>query len=264
MTRAAVIQINSQADIARNQQVIEQAVADAAEQGALLALLPEMFLSMDGQQYAAIAADDGYLNWLCELALQHGIWLVAGAMPLPSPDGDPRVRSASLVISASGECVARYDKIHLFDAEVGDVQGRYRESERFAPGSDIVVVDTPVGRLGLTICFDVRFPELFRALRDKGAELICVPAAFTYTTGQAHWEVLLRARAIETQCYVLAANQCGWHDERRQTWGHSMIIDPWGEILAALQEQPGIALADTDSDSLVSVRERIPLKRQLR
>lgn len=264
MTRAAVIQISSQADIVSNQKAIEKAVAEAAAQGALLALLPEMFLSMDGQQYAAIAADDGYLSWLCRLAVQHDIWLVAGAMPLPSPDGDPRVRSASLVISASGECVARYDKIHLFDAEVGDAQGRYRESDRFAPGDELVVVDTPLGRLGLSICFDVRFPELFRALRDKGAELICVPAAFTYTTGQAHWEILLRARAIETQCYVLAANQCGWHDERRQTWGHSMIIDPWGEILAALQEQPGIALADTDSASLLAVRERIPLKRQLR
>ena len=142
MTRAAVIQISSQADIVSNQKAIEKAVAEAAAQGALLALLPEMFLSMDGQQYAAIAADDVYLSWLCRLAVQHDIWLVAGAMPLPSPDGDPRVRSASLVISASGECVARYDKIHLFDAEVGDAQGRYRESDRFAPGDELVVEST--------------------------------------------------------------------------------------------------------------------------
>lgn len=263
MPRVAVVQISSQAEIGVNQRAIERAVTEAAEQGALLALLPEMFLSMDGRQYLDIATDEQYLHWLSELAVKHDIWLVGGAMPLPSPDGDPRLRSASVVISASGECVARYDKIHLFDAEVGDAQGRYRESDRFAPGTDVVVVDTPVGRLGLSICFDVRFPELFRALRDQGAELICVPAAFTYTTGKAHWEILLRARAIETQCYVLAANQCGWHDEQRQTWGHSMIIDPWGEVQASLQEEAGIAVATLDSTLVPSVRQRIPLKRRL-
>lgn len=259
MSRIAAIQISSQPDIEGNLAEISRLLAQAAEQGALLALLPEMLLTLDGRRYAAIAADDQYVRRLAELAAQHGIWLVAGAVPMPCPDDDPRVRSATLVFDDRGQQVARYDKIHLFDVDVGDAQGSYRESERFAPGDAVVVVDTPAGKLGLAICYDLRFPELFRQLRARGAEILSLPAAFTYTTGEAHWQVLLRARAIETQCYVLAANQCGWHDDKRQTWGHSQIIDPWGKVLVELAHEPGIAIADTDGSLLADIRRKMPV-----
>ena len=259
MGRLAAVQINSGPDIAGNMQQALQQVQKAAAAGAELVLLPEMFLTLDGSQYPAIANSPFYAETLASWARQYRIWLVAGAVPMRCPDGDPRVRSASLVFSAQGELVARYDKIHLFDVDVGDAHSRYRESERFAPGDELVLVDTPVGRLGLSICYDLRFPGLFQRLREQGAELISVPAAFTYTTGEAHWQTLLRARAIETQCYILAANQCGWHDATRRTWGHSQIIDPWGKVLTALEHEPGIAIADTDAALLADIRQRMPL-----
>lgn len=259
MSRLAAIQMNSGADIAANLRQAATLVRQAAEQGAQLVLLPEMFLTLDGRQYPAIAADPAYVRQLAGWASEYGLWLVAGAVPMLSPDGDPRVRSSTLVFDASGEPVARYDKIHLFDVDVGDAQGRYRESERFAPGTELVVVDTPAGRLGLSICYDLRFPGLFQRLREQGAEIITVPAAFTHTTGAAHWQPLLRARAIETQCYVVAANQCGWHDEKRRTWGHSQIIDPWGTVLTELEEEPGVALALLEPERLEDVRRRMPV-----
>lgn len=259
MARIAAIQLSSQPDIAHNLAEISRLLADAANAGAVLALLPEMLLTLDGRQYQAIAADPEYAGRLGELAAQSGLWLVAGAVPMPCPDDDPRVRSATLVFNDKGQQVARYDKIHLFDVDVGDAQGSYRESERFAPGDELVVIDTPAGKLGLAICYDLRFPELFQQLRARGAEILSLPAAFTYTTGEAHWQVLLRARAIETQCYVLAANQCGWHDDKRRTWGHSQIIDPWGKVLAELADEPGIAVADTDAELLEGVRQRMPV-----
>ncbi|WP_430461373.1 carbon-nitrogen hydrolase family protein [Thalassolituus sp. LLYu03] len=259
MGRIAAIQISSQPDIEQNLSAIAERLADAAAAGAVLALLPEMALTLDGRQYQAIAADSQYPRRLGELAAQHGIWLVAGAVPMPCPDGDPRVRSATLVFNDQGHQIARYDKIHLFDVDVGDAHGSYRESERFAPGDELVVVDTPAGKLGLAICYDLRFPELFHQLRARGADILSLPAAFTYTTGEAHWQVLLRARAIETQCYVLAANQCGWHDDKRQTWGHSQIIDPWGRVLTELGHEPGVALADTDAELLADIRRKMPV-----
>lgn len=259
MQQVAVIQLSSQADIHCNLAEIRLLLREAKECGAVLALLPEMCLSMDGRQYQNIAADPSYAAQLAEWAQEFGLWLVAGAIPMPSPDSDTRIRSACLVFDDQGRQVARYDKIHLFDVDVGDAQGRYRESERFAPGDQAVVVDTPAGRLGLVICYDLRFPGLFQRLRDMGAELISVPAAFTYKTGEAHWQVLLRARAIETQCYILAANQCGWHDDKRQTWGHSQIIDPWGDVLMELQHEPGIGLAGTDRQRVAEIRCRMPV-----
>lgn len=260
MSQVAVIQMTSLADPQHNLAEAQRLVAAAAAAGAELVVLPEMFLSLDGKRYPQLAADQDWLPILAGWCRQWQIWLVAGAVPLPSGQpGETRVSSACLVLNANGELVARYNKIHLFDAAVGDAQGQYRESERFAPGDDVVVVDTPVGRLGLSICYDVRFPELYRQLRDRGAELICVPAAFTWRTGEAHWEVLLRARAIEQQVYVLAANQCGWHDEKRRTWGHSCVVDPWGRVLAQLDEEPGFALAVIDHPSLADVRHNMPV-----
>ncbi len=260
MKQAAVIQINSQPEVNYNLGEIRLLLREAAECGAALAVLPEMFMTLDGKQFRAIADDPLYIRQLSGWAREFGLWLVAGAMPQPSPDGDPRLRSACLVFSAQGELAARYDKVHLFDVDVGDAQGSYRESERFAPGDQAVVVDTPLGKLGLVICYDLRFPGLFQSLRDQGAELISVPAAFTYKTGEAHWQTLLRARAIENQCYILAADQCGWHDGRRQTWGHSQIIDPWGEVLTELQHEPALALAEVDLQRVAEVRRRMPVQ----
>ena len=261
LTCVAVVQCNSLADVEHNKVQLTGLVADAAARGAKLVLLPEMCLSMDGGCYREIADDPAHVAWFAQLAAENNLWLLAGAVPQPDPDGDPRVRSALLVFNDQGEQVARYDKIHLFDVDVGDAQGRYLESERFAPGNEVCVIDTPVGKVGLSICFDLRFPVQYEALRKAGAEIIVVPAAFTHRTGSAHWEVLLRARAIEQQCYLLAANQCGWHDDKRQTWGHSMIIDPWGQVIARLEEEPGVAVAEIDSDRVTDVRTKMPLKR---
>ena len=257
----AVIQTNSRDNIAANKAQIERLVQQAAQDGAELVVLPEMCLTMDSAQYAQLAADRTVPEWFAALAARYGIWILAGAVPQPCPDDDPRVRSALLVFNSQGDLVSRYDKVHLFDVDVADSQGSYRESERFAPGEDLVVVDTPAGRIGLSICFDLRFPEQFQALRQQGAELLVVPAAFTHTTGEAHWEILLRARAIETQCFVLAANQCGWHDEKRRTWGHSMIIDPWGRVLGSCADEIGFASAIPDLQSLRDIRAQMPLKR---
>ena len=259
--RIAAVQCTSVSDPEKNKRALSVLISEAASQGADLVLLPEMCLSMNSDYYQDLAEDSATLDWLAAQAATHSLWLVAGAVPQPAPGDDARVRSASLVFNPEGELVKRYDKIHLFDVDVGDAQGSYRESDTFSAGSDIVNIETPVGNIGLTICFDLRFPEQYQALRDAGADIILVPAAFTHTTGEAHWEILLKARAIETQCYVLAANQCGWHDDKRRTWGHSMIIDPWGESLGMLHESPGVIVADVDLKELENLRKKMPLTR---
>ena len=259
--RIAAVQCTSVSDPEKNKRALSVLISEAASQGADLVLLPEMCLSMNSDYYQELAEDSATLDWLAAQAATHSLWLVAGAVPQPAPGDDARVRSASLVFNPEGELVKRYDKIHLFDVDVGDAQGSYRESDTFSAGSDIVNIETPVGNVGLTICFDLRFPEQYQALRDAGADIILVPAAFTHTTGEAHWEILLKARAIETQCYVLAANQCGWHDDKRRTWGHSMIVDPWGESLGMLHESPGVIVADVDLKELENLRKKMPLTR---
>ena len=259
--RIAAVQCTSVSDPEKNKRALSVLISEAASQGADLVLLPEMCLSMNSDYYQELAEDSATLDWLAAQAATHSLWLVAGAVPQPAPGDDARVRSASLVFNPEGELVKRYDKIHLFDVDVGDAQGSYRESDTFSSGSDIVNIETPVGNIGLTICFDLRFPEQYQALRDAGADIILVPAAFTHTTGEAHWEILLKARAIETQCYVLAANQCGWHDDKRRTWGHSMIVDPWGESLGMLHESPGVIVADVDLKELENLRKKMPLTR---
>ena len=259
--RIAAVQCTSVSDPEKNKRALSVLISEAASQNADLVLLPEMCLSMNSDYYQELAEDSATLDWLAAQAATHSLWLVAGAVPQPAPGDDARVRSASLVFNPEGELVKRYDKIHLFDVDVGDAQGSYRESDTFSSGSDIVNIETPVGNIGLTICFDLRFPEQYQALRDAGADIILVPAAFTHTTGEAHWEILLKARAIETQCYVLAANQCGWHDDKRRTWGHSMIVDPWGESLGMLHESPGVIVADVDLKELENLRKKMPLTR---
>jgi len=266
----AVIQMASGADVGENLAVARRLLEQAAQQGARFALLPENFAAMGRCDIAALARAEAegsgsILPWLKQTCRELNLWLVAGSIPLPPddwPDGKPR--ACSLLFDDQGERVARYDKLHLFDVEVPNDGVRYRESDDYAFGNQVTLADTPFGRVGLSICYDLRFPELFTALRAGGAEIICLPAAFTAVTGTAHWEVLLRARAIETQCYLLAAGQGGNHPGKRQTHGHSMIIDPWGEVLAERAAGSGVVFAGRDAALQRSIRERMPLDKQRR
>jgi len=205
------------------------------------------------------------LPWLRQTARDLGLWLVAGTLPLP-PDGQPeaRARACSLLFDNQGQRVARYDKLHLFDVDVADQRGRYRESDDYACGEQLVLADTPCGRLGLTVCYDLRFAELYIALRQAGAELISAPSAFTAVTGAAHWQVLTRARAIESQCAILAANQGGMHPGGRQTFGHSAIIDAWGRVLAEQAAGSGVLLATVDVAEQQAIRQRMPVEEHRR
>ena len=264
----AAIQLCSGPGLAVNLDAAEQQLRKAAAAGARLAVLPENFAVFDAVQYREVARQlPSILTWLAALARELDLWIVAGTLPAASrPDGalvpDGRVRTACHVISATGECVARYDKIHLFDVDVPDSQGAYRESATFEPGDEVVCVETPFGCIGLTICYDLRFPELFRALVDMGAGLVSVPAAFTAVTGEAHWQVLLRARAIENQVMVVGAGQGGRHNPSRQTWGHTQIIDAWGRVLAEqVTDGAGFVLALWDRDEQVSLQNRMPVRK---
>jgi len=266
----AVIQMCSTADVSANLKAARALLEQAAEQGARLAVLPENFAVMGRCDLAAIARAEAegtgpVLPWLKQTCRELKLWLVAGSLPLP-PDAEPqgKARACSLLFDDTGERVARYDKLHLFDVDVPGDGIRYRESDDYARGQQVVVADTPLGRLGLAVCYDIRFPELFTALRGRGAQMIALPAAFTAVTGTAHWEVLLRARAIETQCTLLAAGQSGNHAGGRQTHGHSMIVDPWGRILAEQAAGSGVILAAVDKAAQQSIRERMPLVQQRR
>ena len=266
----AVLQMVSQDQLAANLQAARKLLEQAAEQGAQLALLPENFAAMGRQDLAALARAEGegagpILPWLTQTARDLGLWIVAGTIPLP-PDGQPQAqpRACSLLIDAQGRRVARYDKLHLFDVDVADSRGCYRESDDYAHGAQVVVADTPVGRIGLSVCYDLRFPELFTALRAAGAELISVPAAFTAHTGAAHWQILVRARAIETQCYLLAPNQGGQHPGGRETFGHSAIVDPWGRVLAECPVGEAVLLAVRDAAGQAEIRKNMPLQSQRR
>jgi predicted amidohydrolase len=261
----AVIQMVSQSDVEGNLAQARKLLEQAAAAGAKLAVLPENFAAMGRRDIAAIgraeAMSEGpILPWLKLAARDLKLWIVAGTLPLP-PEGRPegKVTACSLLADDQGQQVARYDKLHLFDVDVADARGRYRESDDYAHGGNVVVADTPVGKLGLTVCYDLRFPELYTALREAGAELITAPSAFTAVTGAAHWEILLRARAIETQCYVLAAAQGGVHPGPRETFGHAAIIDPWGRVLAEQAQGEAVLLAERDSEEQASIRARMPV-----
>jgi nitrilase len=264
----------STADITTNIRSASRLIAQAAAAGAALVVLPENFAVLDGGPQAQFAEDEGDFDallqgFLSAQARLHGIDLVAGTIPLhtrPKRVGhaverlaDGRVRPASLVFDCNGAIIARYDKMHLFDVEVNDKQARYSESDSFEAGNEVVAVDTRVGRLGLSICYDMRFPELYRRLFNERVEIVSVPAAFTRVTGEAHWEVLLRARAIENQCYVIGAGQGGVHNARRETYGHSMVIDPWGRVLDVLVSGEGIVVADVDLPALHELRRKMPV-----
>lgn len=240
-------------------------IEQASRSGASITLLPENFLLFDSLnliKYGQSEEASQHLQRLMSLASELQHWIILGSFPVPSTDG--RVFSRSMVISDQGEVVGAYDKRHLFDVTVDDAQGSYLESKFIAPGDEVSVVDSPIGRLGLSICYDLRFPNHYQALRDLGAEIITVPSAFTAVTGEAHWELLLRARAVETQSYILGANQVGEHGAGRFTYGHSMIVDPWGRVVASLKSEVGVALAEVDLSLLKRVRNEMPLLAQRR
>ncbi len=264
---AALVQMTSGIDPDANLVAIDRAMAAAAAQGASMVFLPEMSLLLDRDRQRSAPhirreADSAWLPALQAMALRHGIWLHSGSMPLLADTGDRRV-NRSHVIAADGSIRARYDKIHMFDVTLPSGEN-WTESAAYAGGDALIVVDTPLGRLGLSICFDLRFPELYRALVDCGAEVIAIPAAFTVPTGAAHWHILLRARAIETGCHVIAAAQGGRHADGRATYGHSLAVDPWGRILAEIVEAGGdstLALVPIAKEARQEARTAIPLAR---
>ena len=268
MTQVAAIQMVSTKHINDNLSEAGRLLQEAAGQGAKVAVLPENFAVLaTGQMLEAGEQESGdapvIRRFLSEQAKRLGMWIVGGSLPMASrPDGTPlddHVRAVCLVYNDQGEEVARYDKIHLFDAMVEDAHGQYRESDTFEPGEEVVVVDTPAGKLGVAVCYDLRFPELFRALREKGAEWVCLPSAFTWQTGDAHWHALIRARAIENQIWVVAPGQGGQNSSRRKTYGHSLICDPWGKVVNEIDEGPGVVVSELDNEKLKKIRERMPV-----
>lgn len=262
--RVAAIQMNSGADVGENLELAKRLLAEAAADACSLSVLPENFALMAkrGWDKAAIAEELGegpIQAFLTEASRRHGMWIIAGSMPLVSPEiAANRVYGACSVYDAGGQLQSTYRKIHLFDVDLVDKQESYRESRSMYPGDDVVTVDTPCGRVGLTICYDLRFPELYRALVDAGATVFTVPAAFTATTGEAHWRTLLRARAIENLAYVIAPGQFGMHPDGRATYGHSVIIDPWGSVLAEAVDGNCHVAADIDVDLPTQLRSEFP------
>jgi len=258
MNRIAAVQMISTPVVADNLASARRLVSEAARDGASLVLLPEYWpiLGMHENDKLAVAEQPGagpIQDAMASLARELGIWLIGGTLPLVSP-APGKVLNTLLAYGPDGLPAGRYDKIHLFGFTRGEES--YNESRTIAAGSDVQALETPLGRIGLSVCYDLRFPELYRAM--GAVSLIVVPSAFTYTTGQAHWEILLRARAIENQCYVLAAAQGGVHPNGRRTWGHSMLVDPWGEVLAVLPEGEGVISGELDPAKLETVRGNLP------
>jgi nitrilase len=260
--KVAAIQMTSGPDVAANLEQARTLLSQARERGAGLAALPENFpfMGLKDADKRAVGESDGsgpIQDFLAGTARALGLWIVGGTLPMRGA-ADGRVAAASLVYDAAGQRVARYDKIHLFDVDIPGRAETYRESAHVAPGHDAVVVDTPAGKLGLTVCYDIRFPELFRRLSAAGAQIITVPSAFTGPTGRAHWETLLRARAIENLCHVVAPAQSGFHANGRETYGDSMIVDHWGAVLARLPRGQGCVVAEVDLNRQADARMSFP------
>ena len=260
MTRIAAIQMTSAPEVGVNLREADRLVAQAAAAGARLAVLPENFAIMarnSAERLAAAEADGAgpIQEFLAATARANRLWLVGGTIPLRTKS--EKVRATCLLYDERGERVARYDKMHLFDVQLGNGE-RHFESNAFEAGDTPVVVDTPAGRLGLSVCYDIRFPELYRRLVDGGAEIFSIPSAFTAYTGRAHWETLVRARAIENLCFVIAAAQTGRHPNGRETHGDTMIVNPWGEILARRAHEPGVVVADCDLAAMRAFRSQLP------
>ncbi|MEJ2680882.1 MAG: carbon-nitrogen hydrolase family protein [Gammaproteobacteria bacterium] len=260
--RVAAIQMVSGEDWERNVTsaltLLEQGVA----QGARLLVLPENWAVFDSEGYREFAGNASLsqqvLAALSDCCRQHGVWVCAGTVPVPS-EVPGKCVSRCCLLNDRGEVVGAYDKLHLFDAEVDDAHSRYTESAYFTPGQGVQIVTTPFGKVGLAVCYDLRFPELFRWMAQQGAELFLVPSAFTRVTGQAHWSVLTRARAIENTAYVVAVNQGGSHSNGRETWGHTCVIDPWGEVLFEREEMgAGVVVVELDRSRINTWRQKMP------
>ena len=256
--KIAAVQMVSGPDVAANLAAARRLLEDAARRGAQLAALPEYFclMGMHDSDKLSLAEVDGegpIQVMLASAARDLGLWIIGGTLPIKSTTAE-RVRNTTLVFSPDGERVARYDKIHLFAFDNG--RENYDEGRVLEPGCEPTRLQAGDVQVGLSVCYDLRFPELYRSY--AGVDLLAVPAAFTYTTGQAHWELLLRARAVENQCYVIAPAQGGQHENGRRTWGHSMVVDPWGQVLSVLAEGEGVVTADVDPARLTQVRQQLP------
>jgi predicted amidohydrolase len=259
-TRIAALQMVSGPEVAANLDAADRLLAEAAAGGAALAVLPEYFCLIghrdtDKLAVAETPGDGPIQRFLAGAARRHGLWVVGGTLPLKTAD-PARALNSNTVWAPEGTLAARYDKIHLFSFEQGEE--RYDEGRVLRAGDTPVALQAGALRMGLSVCYDLRFPELYRALMQPPCDLLCVPSAFTLPTGRAHWELLLRARAVENQCYVIAAAQGGLHATGRRTWGHSLVVDPWGEVLAVRPEGEGVVFADVDPVRLADVRSRLP------
>ncbi len=267
MAKIAAIQLKSDGDPANNLDVAAHFISEAAGAGAQLAVLPEHFVYYNVRDTQAIAeheAEKGLARqFFTEQAKKHGLWLVAGTLPLFADQTVSREKgkpyATSLLYDAIGHEVAAYQKIHLFDVNVQKTGKRYCESDSYQHGANPVVAATPCGRVGMSVCYDLRFPELYRQLTEQGAEIIVAPSAFTAATGQAHWQLLLRARAVENLSYVVGANLCHRSHPKKPTWGGSAIIDPWGEVLAEMDDEEGFIIADIDLARVKELRQNMPV-----
>ncbi len=260
----AAIQLNSRDSITQNLASALVQLKLAKKEGAYCAVLPENFAWMGEEKTAHLTAEPNgsgrIQTFLSESAKSLGLWIIGGSHRLrPKNNNDSRATNSTLVFDPKGKQRARYDKIHLFDADISDGNA-YRESSTIEPGDTLCVVDTGIAKIGLSICYDLRFPEMYRALADQGADIIVVPAAFTAVTGQAHWEILLRARAIENQVYIIAPSQTGTHFEGRTTWGHSMCINPWGEIVSEVRSQIANCYCHFNAEELARIRSEMPVQ----
>ncbi|HFD92105.1 MAG TPA: carbon-nitrogen hydrolase family protein [Gammaproteobacteria bacterium] len=262
MSRVAAIQMASGPNIGANLIEAERLIGLAAESGADLVVLPENFaiMGLDEGDKVKCREDDGkgpIQEFVSRQAAAHGVWIVGGTVPLSSHDPS-KIYAACMLYDSSGKRVARYDKMHLFDVHIEASMESYTESLTILPGNEVVVAETPFGRIGLAVCYDLRFPELFRYMLDQGAEIFAVPSAFTAHTGKAHWESLVRVRAIENLCYIVAPAQGGYHINGRETFGDSMIVDPWGVVLDRLPSGAGVVIADIDLERLRGIRQGFP------
>lgn len=262
MSKVAAIQMASGPNVQANLDEAEKFIKIAVQQGAELIVLPENFAIMGMTEMDKVAVAEEYgqgmiQGFLSGQATKHGIWLVGGTVPIKSGE-ENKVFAACLLFNDSGEVVARYDKIHLFDVTLEESDESYTESETTASGDQVVVADTPFGRLGLAVCYDLRFPEIFRAMADSGVDICALPSAFTSLTGRAHWETLIRARAIENLSYMVAAAQGGYHVSGRETHGDSMIVDPWGMVINRLPHGTGVVVSEIDMGKLQKTRQLFP------
>ena len=258
--RAACVQMRTGLDVAANIAAAEKLIREAKLAGAAFVATPEMTSLFEAESDALFAKvriedDDAALKAFRRLAEELSLWLLIGSLPIKV--GERQCANRQFLINAKGQVVAWYDKVHMFDVDLPGGE-TYRESRNYRRGERAVVADMPWGKLGLSVCYDLRFPQLYRTLAKAGASYLVIPAAFTHTTGQAHWHILQRARAIETGCFVIAPAQGGKHENGRRTFGHSLIVDPWGEILAEGGEDPGIVVADIDPAKVTEARTRVP------